>query len=442
MNDSSGAPDKTGPNIKDWINPILIGSFIILFSFFFLRDIQEIPFHPDEATQIFMSSDVDLFLQDHNSLIWKPQNPMDIRMQYRLLDAPFSRTWIGIFRVLGKVPDLPNDWNWSADWGQNIIAGAYPTEEQFKAGRLASAIFLPLDILFLYFIGRKLRGNLLGWLMVLLFSLNALVLLHTRRAMSEGPMLFFIILSIWSFLQNPRFLFLSAIPVALAFNTKYSALPLFILGLFALIYRNYPPKMDRNRLIMHIAVYVIIFLGMTYFLNPFLWEKPYQAFIAATVARKALLARQVAYLESISQGWISNTISKRFGSILANLFLTPPAFHDVGNYIENTFQAELKYQSLLIQNLFRGLIWGIISMVLSSMGFILGSIHAKRASPNGRELLIILLVGSTLQFIFLFLAFSIPFQRYVLPLIPFSILWVAYAINELFDILKRKKLPD
>jgi len=81
-------------------------------------------------------------------------------------------------------------------------------------------------------------------------------------------------------------------------------------------------------------------------------------------------------------------------------------------------------------------------MVLSSMGFILGSIHAKRASPNGRELLIILLVGSTLQFIFLFLAFSIPFQRYVLPLIPFSILWVAYAINELFDILKRKKLPD
>ena len=170
MKDSSGAPVKTGPNIKDWINPILIGSFILLFSFFFLRDIQEIPFHPDEATQIFMSSDVDLFIQDPGSLIWKPQNPMDIRMQYRLLDAPFSRTWIGIFRALGRVPELPNDWNWSADWGQNINASAYPTEAQLITGRLASAIFLPLDILFLYLIGRKLRGNLLGWLMVSSFQ--------------------------------------------------------------------------------------------------------------------------------------------------------------------------------------------------------------------------------------------------------------------------------
>ncbi len=430
---------KTGPNYRDWINPILVGFFIILFSVFFLRDILEIPFHPDEATQIFMSSDVDLFMQDPSSLIWKPQNQMDIRMQYRLLDAPFSRTWIGIFRALGKVPELENDWNWSADWGQNIVAGAYPTEAQFITGRLASAIFFPLDILFLFLIGRKLRGNLLGWLMVLLFSLNALILLHTRRAMSEGPMLFFIILSLWSFLLNPRFLFFSAIPVALAFNTKYSALPLFLLGLFALIYRNYPLKMGRNRLIIQIAAYAVIFLGMTYFLNPFLWDKPFQAFIAATVARKALLARQVVDLESVSQGWISNTVSKRFGSVIANLFLTPPVFHDVGNYIENTLQSELKYQAFLIQNLFRGLGWGFFSMVLSTMGFIFGSIHAKQTNRTGREFLVILLVGSTLQFIFLLLAFSIPFQRYVLPLIPFSILWIAYAINELVAIIKKKK---
>jgi hypothetical protein len=178
---------------------------------------------------------------------------------------------------------------------------------------------------------------------------------------------------------------------------------------------------------------------MTYFLNPFLWEKPYQAFIAATVARKALLARQVADLESISQGWISNTISKRFGSILANLFLTPPAFHDVGNYIENTMQSELKYQALSVQNLFRGLSCGIFSLILSAMGLILGSIHTRLSTPNKRELLIILLLGSILQFIFILLVFSIPFQRYVLPLIPFSILWVAYAINELFDIYQKKK---
>jgi hypothetical protein len=33
-------------------------------------------------------------------------------------------------------------------------------------------------------------------------------------------------------------------------------------------------------------------------------------------------------------------------------------------------------------------------------------------------------------------AFSIPFQRYVLPLIPFSTVWIAIAIHELVDLLK------
>ncbi len=439
MQNEAGSPFSTVLNKKNWISPFLIGFYIFLFSVLFLRNIQEIPFHPDEATQIFMSSDVDLFLENPSVLIWKPQNPIDLRMQYRLLDAPISRTWIGIFRALGRVPALQSDWNWSADWEKNINSSAYPTDAQFIAGRLASAIFLPFDLLFLYLIGRKLRGNLMGWLMVLLFSLNALVLLHARRAMSEGPLLFFIILSLWSFLQNPRFLFLTALPVALAFNAKYSALPLFFLGLFALIYRNSPPKFGRNQLITQNAAYVLIFLGLTFILNPFLWDKPYQAFIAATIARRDLLARQVADLDRISQGWISNTLGKRLGSVIANLYLTPPAFHDVGNYIENTLQSELKYQAVLIQNLFRGLGWGIFSIILAVVGFILGSIHAKLATRSRREYLVILLVGSGLQFIFLLLAFSIPFQRYVIPLIPFSIIWIAYTINELFVILIKKR---
>jgi hypothetical protein len=111
----------------------------------------------------------------------------------------------------------------------------------------------------------------------------------------------------------------------------------------------------------------------------------------------------------------------------------------VGNYIENTLQSELKYQAVYFQNLFRGLGWGVFSIILAVMGFILGSIHAKLATRSRREYLVILLVGSGLQFIFLLLAFTIPFQRYVIPLIPFSIIWIAYTINELFVILKKKR---
>jgi 4-amino-4-deoxy-L-arabinose transferase-like glycosyltransferase len=441
MQDESISTSNPTIHNKDLIHWILVGLFIFLFSIFFFWKISDTPFHPDETTMIFMSSDVDLFLQNPDLLIWNSQIPVDTRMQYRLLDAPFARTWIGIFRVLGRVPELAADWNWSIGWNKNQLTGAYPTPIQITTGRLASAIFFPLDLLFLYLIGRKLRGNLMGWLLVLLFSLNALVLLHSRRAMSEGPLLFFIILSLWSFIQNPQFLFLTAIPVSLAFNAKYSALPLFFIGLFALIYRNYLLKNHKNRLIIQLSVYILIFLGITLLLNPFLWDEPFQALKAAIIARNTLLARQLADLGSISQGWISDTFGKRVGSIITNLYLTPPAFHDVGNYIENTISTELRYQAFFPQNLFRGYLWGSFMLVLSAMGFIFGFIHTLRFSRPRRELLLILVVGSTFQFIFLLWAFSIPFQRYVIPLIPYSIIWIAYAINELVDLLERKRLP-
>ena len=221
---------------KSWFQAALVAGFIALASLCYFWDLLQVPFHPDESTQIFMSSDVDLWLEDPLSLAWQSQTPPDARAEYRLLDAPFARTWIGLFRVISATPKLPADWDWSATWTQNIQAGAYPSDAQLLVSRAASAIFFPLDLVFLFLIGRKLQSNLLGWLMIVIFCLNALVLLHSRRSMSEGPLLFFTILALWSFLQNPRYLFLSAIPAALAFNSKYSALPLFAIGLFALIY--------------------------------------------------------------------------------------------------------------------------------------------------------------------------------------------------------------
>ncbi len=419
--------------LKQFIPVIL---FIILASSFFFWNIAEVPFHPDEATQIYTSSDVDHFIQAPLSLSWKTQTPLDDLMIYRLLDAPFARTWIGIFRFLNNVPELQTDWDWTTGWITNMKEGAFPSQEQLVVGRLASAVFFPFDLLLLYLIGRKLRGNLLGWLMMILFCLNALVLLHTRRAMSEGPLLFFIIFALWTFLQNPRLLFLSSIPVAFAFNSKYSALPLFIIGLFALIYRNWKPIPFRRRLFLQIPAFCALFLIITFLLNPFLWQDPWHAIIAAIIARKSLLARQITDLGTVSQGWISDSIGERFGSLIANLYLAPPAFYDVGNYIRETQQAVIKYESFFYLNLFRGLVWGSLVLILSVLGFIFGFLRSLKTDLLQRSYLIIFLVGTVLQFFFLAWVFSIPFQRYVVPLIPFSTLWIAYSMNELFDRVK------
>ena len=46
---------------------------LLLYLVFFFATIQQVPFHPDEATQIYMSHDVDLLFSNPSSLIYHPE---------------------------------------------------------------------------------------------------------------------------------------------------------------------------------------------------------------------------------------------------------------------------------------------------------------------------------------------------------------------------------
>ena len=423
-------PGRSLNERKSLINNVFLGFVILFLSVIYFLGIKSVPFHPDESTQIFMSADVEQFFQDPASLTWQPGVPIDMRMQYRLLDAPLARYWIGIVRSVQEIPPLASDWDWSASWEENLKSGALPSDRQLSSGRLASAIFFPLELLFLYLIGKKINGIRLGWIMLALFSLNALVLLHTRRSMSEGSLLFFMILTLWVFLQNPRYLFLSAVPAAFAFNAKYSAFPVFLLGLFVIVSRYYASKNRVRKIVLQGLSFIVIFTGVTILLNPFLWGYPLEALSAALLARKALLVRQVSDLGAVSQGWISDSPLKRIASMIANLYLTPPAYHDIGNYIDQTRETELAYQSLFVNTFFRGFIWGSFVLILAVYGFVLGFLRWVKRGRCLDHPLSVFVVGTLLQVVFLAMAFSIPFQRYVVSLIPFSTLWIAFSIDE------------
>jgi 4-amino-4-deoxy-L-arabinose transferase-like glycosyltransferase len=385
-----------------------------------------------------MSGDLEIFNKDPSNLIWRADISLDNRMKYRLLDAPFAREWIGVFRLITGKPPLLSDWDWALTWRENENAGAMPSFGLLNTGRLASSIFLPLDLIFLFLIGQKIRGKQMGWLMVFLFSFNALVLLHTRRAMSEGPLLFFIIFAIWAFLQNPKYLILSAIPVALAFNSKYSALPLFPLGVFTIVIRNWGSIKDLKRILLQTLAYILVFLFITVLLNPFLWFHPYQALLNAFQTRQELITRQVYELGQLNPGIVLSSPLKRILAMVGNLFITPLAFSEVGNYIQNTGSSEIIYLQNSIQNLFRGFTGGGIYLLLTISGFIFGLIGIRKESPERNLIQLILLVGTILQAIFLHVAFPLPFQRYVMPLVPFTIIWAALVINEIIDTLIRK----
>lgn len=79
---------------------------------------------------------------------------------------------------------MPADWNWRTDWENNRQAGALPDERLLWVGRLTITLLLPFSLFFIYLIGRRMSGEACGLLSVVFLGSNALILLHTRRAMA------------------------------------------------------------------------------------------------------------------------------------------------------------------------------------------------------------------------------------------------------------------
>ena len=170
----------------DWI---LIAICLILLLIYF-SGVSGIPFHPDESTQLAMSADFETLLKQPGLLIWNSSQPAESPQTYRLLDAPLTRYLLGFGRALASLPPPSGFWDWSKDWQANLDQGAYPDIRTLLAGRLAISFLFPFSLLFLYLSARGIGGRIAGYSAIILLGLNALVLLHARRAMAEGPLLF------------------------------------------------------------------------------------------------------------------------------------------------------------------------------------------------------------------------------------------------------------
>lgn len=67
----------------------------LLYLGFFFGGLASVPFHPDEATQIFMSGDIREMFSKPASLFYSFENSDTPRQHYRLVDSPLTRTVIG-----------------------------------------------------------------------------------------------------------------------------------------------------------------------------------------------------------------------------------------------------------------------------------------------------------------------------------------------------------
>lgn len=408
-------------------NSWALGLALVLLSIFYLSGLPGVPFHPDETTYIFMSADGETLFTNPRELFWLPVPLDEVRQRYRELDPPTSRSLIAIGRVLTGQPSLPADWDWSATWQVNQKAGALPSSDLLTVSRASVALFFPFSLLFLYLAARQISGKLFAWIAMLLMAANALVLLHTRRAMSESFLLFTITLSLYFMVRFRQRPWLAAIPVALAINAKLSAAPLAGVGGLVILLTAFQNKWGWKKLLCQSVLYGITIFVLTFLLNPFLWATPAAAARSAWHNRLLLTERQVATVADVSPEMVLDSFPKRIGNLVAHLFYTPPAIADVANYVEQTRNTGEHYLNNPLHSLGRGPAVGSLLLILTATGFILALLDLWRTKSTA--LLILFLAGLS-QISAIFLLVPLPFQRYVLPVVPFACLWASYSISK------------
>lgn len=415
---------------------IVILGFIVLVSIGYFLGLPGVPFHPDEQTYLFMSGDVERFFSTPSYLFWTPTQATDLHQKYRLRDAPLTRWFIGIGRQVARKPAPQVDWDWSKDWETNRANGALPSQDLLLAGRLSVAFLFPFSLWLMFEVAKSISNNLGGWAAMVILASHGLILLHTRRAMAESSLLFTCLLTLWLIQRPRRSPLWIGLAAALAFNAKQSAAPLVLLAAIAVLSSEGESGLRFTIRLHNILFFCLTFGLVTFTLNPFLWSNPILAGRAAWFERNQLVSQQVEMVRSVNPEMVWETPSHRLQGFFVHLFFSRPAIADVSNYVQDIQSDEEKYFANPIHNLMRDLKSGAILAFLTFFGFTLAAVHTGKLNNQKRRSIRLLWIATLLQLAGLTAFVPLPFQRYVLPLIPFQCLWAAKGIEGVVAFLK------
>jgi len=411
-------------------------AFLYLLVFIFLfSGLSAIPFHPDESTVLYESADLELFLTNPGLLFWDADNAGQDQV-YRLLNPPLPKYVVGLARRLaGYGPETVNvDWNWQQTWSENQASGAVPVRDLLTAGRTASAIFLFLALIPLSLTAKRLGGENLIILTVLLFSTHALILLHGRRLMSEGVLIFGVSLAIYGFFVAQKRPIFAGLSAALAVSAKLSVAPLLIVGLVASIWRDTESESDRRVQIRNIVRYSATAAFVLLLLNPILWVQPIRVASEIWDARIEFLESQIETLEFVSPEHILRNTGQRAAVMIFHLFVTAPQTAEVANYVEVMEPAVRAYLANPMHTIARNWPGGAFYLILSASGIVFSLLRSKGIY---RRNIFLLLIATLFQALALLWANPLPFQRYYIPLVPLIILWMAIGLQDLLKNIKQ-----
>lgn len=418
----------------------------------YLRGVAAVPFHPDESSYLFMSTELEALITDRPSLYYSETPQHWGRQMLRLLDPPMIHYLAEVGRRAAGQAPLPVNWSWGDTWEVNRRLGALPTPQLLQAGRMAVAVLFPISLALFFFAARravwqitpadppnahaKSTADFTAWVAVLLIAGNALLLLHTRRVMAEGILIFTLALFFWTLVYTTgpspiaRYPWITALPAALAFCAKPSLAPLALVGLVAVLWQ--PKTVARPARLAQSALYAALFAAIVFAQYPIAWYRPVE------VARQVMLQR--AHLAQHQQEKYAAQAITSPGQGLAALvrqtYFAAPAFYEDPSYTAYTAESEAAYLARPQHNLLRSPLGGGLLLILTLLGLGLGIWDVARRPPPERGLqthrtLALLLLATLLQAVALLAAIPLEWQRYYLPLLPWLCFWIAYAVNRL-----------
>lgn len=392
----------------------------------------KIPFHPDETSLLYQGRDLEILLSSPGTLAWDPARSDDYDQRYRALNAPLAKYVIAISRrLIGYGPEhVATDWNWEKSWQENKDAGALPDDRLLQAARTGVTILLPVSMLILTACGYLLAGKRAAYLTALLFAMHALILVHNRRAMSEGVMILGVCLAILGLLLADRHPWLAALGAGIAFNAKYSTAPLLLISLVACLWVPAAQEKRSKKILKNFVIFVLVLAIVLVGLNPFLWSDPVHAAAELWQARQTLVSEQVLALKVRLPEQVLDSLAKRLAALLGHLFLSPPQFAEVGNYLQQTTRQAEAYLSFPLHQLLRGNVGGALFFVLTLFGIIVSYRGFSTVRASTRRMFLLLGMATFVQACALLVAIPLPFQRYYLPLVPFVCLWTALGLNQ------------